>query len=98
VTASDDRTAAVTALLSQTEQDHGVFEATELKGVYDQEWPAWYATHAVELGIGALIGRPVTTERLTQFLVSTFAEFQQTQPKPTEAWTAWTARRITAEL
>ena len=98
MTASDDRTNAVSALLSQTEQAHGVFEATELKGVYDQEWPAWYAAYAVEHEIGALVGHPVTTERLAQFLTGTFAEFQQTEPKPTEGWAAWTARRITAEL
>ena len=24
---------------------HGVFEAEELGGVYDDEWPEWYAAH-----------------------------------------------------
>jgi len=24
---------------------HGVFEAEELGGVYDDEWPEWYAEH-----------------------------------------------------
>src|SRR5260221_11560556 len=92
------RIEAITALLSDTEAAHGVFESTELKGVYDQEWPAWYAAHAIELGIGAVLGHPVTTERLAQFLTNSFAEFKQTEPKPTEGWAAWITRRIAAEL
>ena len=98
MTASDDRTEAVSALLSKTEQAHGTFETTELNGVYDKEWPRWYAVYAVEHGIGALVGRLVTIDRLAEFLASSFVEFQQTEPKPAEGWAAYTARRITAEL
>jgi hypothetical protein len=95
---SQDRTEAVKALLGRAQQAHGAYETTELDGVYDQDWPRWYAAYAVENGIGALVGHAVTTDRLAQFLASTFAEFQQAEPKPTEPWAAWTARRITAEL
>jgi hypothetical protein len=98
MTASDDRTEAVSALLSKTEQAHGTFETTELNGVYDQEWPRWYAVYAVEHGIGALVGHLVTIDRLAEFLASTFAEFKQIEPTPSEGWAARTARRITAEL
>ena len=98
MTASNDRTEAVNALLAQTEQAHGTFETTELKGVYDQEWPRWYAVYAVEHGIGALVGHLVTIDRLAEFLASTFVEFKQTEPKPSEPWAAYTALRITAEL
>jgi hypothetical protein len=89
---------AVTALLVETEQAHGAFEAAELNGVYDQEWARWYAAYAVEHGIGALVGHPVTTDELALFLSSSHAEFEQTDPTPSEPWAAWTARRITAGL
>ena len=93
-----DRIEAVTALLSKTEAAHGTFETTELNGVYDQDWPSWYSAYAVDHGIGALVGHDVTTERLAQFLASSFGEFKQAEPKPSEPWAAYTARRIVAEL
>jgi hypothetical protein len=89
---------AVNALLLQTEAAHGRFETAELHGVYDQEWPRWYAAYAVEHGIGALVGHVVTTDQLAQFLASSYGEFQHAEPKPSEPWAAYTARRITAEL
>ena len=93
-----DRTEAIRALLAKAEQAHRTFETTELNGVYDQEWPRWYAAYAVEHGFGALVGHTVTADQLAQFLASTFVEFQQTEPKPSEPWAGYTARRITAEL
>ena len=35
-------------LLVQAAQAHGVYEADELGGVYDEGWPDWYATHMTE--------------------------------------------------
>ena len=32
-------------LLTEAAAAHGAFEAEELDGVYDEEWPAWYAAH-----------------------------------------------------
>jgi hypothetical protein len=93
-----DEIEAVNALLVQAEEAHARFEATELKGVYDEEWPRWYAAYAVERGIGALVGHAVTTDQLAQFLASSYAEFEHTEPKPSEPWAAYAARRITAEL
>ncbi len=93
-----DRTEALSALLAQTQEAHGVFEATELNGVYDQEWAQWYAAHAVEHGIGATLGHDVTTEQLSQFLASSYADFERMDPKPTEPWAAYTARRIAEDL
>ena len=94
----DDRVQALETLLVQTGTAHGEFEATELNGVYDQEWPRWYATYAVEHRIGALVGHPVTIDRLAEFLATSNAEFEQAEPKPDEPWAAYTARRIGAEL
>jgi hypothetical protein len=88
----------VAALLAQTEAAHGTFEMTELHGVYDKEWARWYAAYAIDHGIGDLIGHAVTKEQLAEFLASRFVEFGQAEPKPTEAWSAYTARRIKAEL
>jgi hypothetical protein len=69
-----------------------------LGGVYHKEWAEWYAAYAIEHGISALVGHPVTADQLAAFLASTFEEFKDAEPKPTEPWAAWTARRITAEL
>ena len=93
-----DRTEALSALLAQTQEAHGVFEATELNGVYDQEWAQWYAAHAFEHGIGAVLGHDVTADQLAQFLASSYADLEQMDPKPTEPWAAYTARRIAEDL
>ena len=93
-----DRTEAIRALLVETEQAHGKFEETELKGVYDQAWPKWYAAYAVEHGLGALVGHDVTADRLAQFLASGYAEFEKVEPKTGESWATYAARRIAAEL
>jgi hypothetical protein len=93
-----DPVESVRVLLVATEEAHGIFEATELHGVYDQEWAAWYAEHAVEGGIGRLLGHDVTATELAGFLARSFAEFERLEPRPSEGWTAWTARRIVEEL
>lgn len=93
-----DRIEALTTLLGETGQAHGRYEETELKGVYDQEWPQWYAAYAVDHGIGELVGHAVTADELALFFASTNAEFEKIEPKPTEPWAAYTARRIVAEL
>jgi len=96
--ATGGSTAAIEALLVLAAQAHGVFEEAELQGVYDQEWPRWYATYAVEHGLGALVGHPVTIERLAEFLAATNVDYETTEPELREPWATYTARRITAEL
>ncbi|HEX5825017.1 MAG TPA: hypothetical protein VFY18_11220 [Candidatus Limnocylindrales bacterium] len=93
-----ERIEAVSALLTQAEVAHGTYETTELNGIYDQDWPRWYATYAVEHGIGKLLGRDVTTDQLAQFLSGSFGDFQRADPKPDEPWPAYTARRLAAEV
>jgi hypothetical protein len=93
-----DRTAAVEALLVEAEQAHGRYEATELDGVYDQEWPQWYAAYAVDHGLGELLGHDVTTDELAALLARGFAEFDGTEPKPAASWSTHIARRIASEL
>jgi hypothetical protein len=93
-----DRTHAIEALLAETEVAHGAYEQAELNGVYDREWPRWYAAYAVEHGIGTFVGREVTADELATFLTRTFGEFQHADPKPTEPWSTYTARRIAGDL
>ena len=93
-----DRIEAVTGLLTQAEAAHGTYEMTELNGVYDLDWPRWYAAYAVDHGLGALVGRDITTVQLAEFLARTFGEYQRADPRPGETWATHTARRIAAEL
>jgi hypothetical protein len=93
-----DRIAALEALLGETEAAHGAYETTELNGVYDDDWPRWYAAYAVEHGIGEIVGRPVSVDDLAALLTASWSELQQTDPRPAEPWTTFIARRLAAEL
>ena len=93
-----DRAEAVAALLVQAEKTHGAYETTELNGVYDKEWPTWYAGYLVEHGLGDLLGHEVTTDRVAEFLASKYAEFDETDPKPIEPWPTYIAGRMVAAL
>ena len=35
-------------LLTQAAAAHGVYEAEQLGGVYDEQWPEWYAAHMTD--------------------------------------------------
>jgi hypothetical protein len=93
-----DRVAAIEALLGQAEAAHGIYERNELGGAYDEDWPRWYAEHAVAHGLGDLLGHPVTADEVAAFLTLGWTEFQAADPPPTEPWAAVTARRIASEL
>jgi hypothetical protein len=93
-----DRIEAVTALLVQAEGAHGDYERTELGGMYDEEWPRWYAQYAVDQGIGAALGRPIGADDLSAFLARSYGEFKEASSEPGEEWAAYTARRIVTEL
>ena len=95
---SIDAAGAISRLLSETERAHGDYEAKELAGVYDQDWPQWYATYAVEHGLGELLGHDVAADQLAAFLASTFEAFKAADPKPANGWAAWTAQRIATEF
>ena len=41
-------TALILDLLQKAAAAHGVHEANDLGGVYDQDWPQWYAAHMVK--------------------------------------------------
>ena len=95
---TNDRIDAVRTLLDEAEAAHGVYETTELGGVYDQAWPAWYARYAVEHGIGEQLGHPVSTEILADLMARAFTDFKEADPALAESWAVYMARRIAAEL
>ncbi len=35
-------------LLKRAAEAHGIHEKNDLGGVYDQDWPQWYAAHMTE--------------------------------------------------
>lgn len=92
-----DRIGALEALLAETEAAHGAYETAELNGVYDEDWPAWYAAYAVDHDIGAILGRAIAADELAAFLTRAWEELQGSDPPPTEAWTSFMARRLAAE-
>ena len=93
-----ERLDRITALLIETGEAHGRYEEAELDGVYDQQWPRWYAAYAVEHGIGDLVGRPVTTDELAAFLATTNLDLERIEPERREPWSTYTARRIESQL
>lgn len=95
---TDDRAGALEALLTQAEEAHGVYETSELNGVYDEQWPRWYAQYAVDHGIAALIDRGVTVDELAAFLEASWDQTRRADAQPTEPWPAYTARRLAADF
>lgn len=93
-----DNVEAITALLEEAEAAHGIYEKTELNGVYDQDWPRWYAAYAVEHGIGERFEHDISVDELAQFLASSYADFEQADPKPADPWAGYAARRMDSEL
>lgn len=93
-----DRVDAITRLLVRAEGAHGDYERDELGGIYDEEWPRWYADYAIDHGIGDLLGHPLSPDALAAFLASSYGEFEEARADPGEEWAAYTARRIVAEL
>lgn len=93
-----DRSVAVATLLRHAEGAHAIYEADALDGVYDEAWPRWYATYAVEHGLADILGHDVTTDELAKLLADTYADFASADPKPAEPWAEYTATRIAAEL
>jgi hypothetical protein len=88
----------IEALLDRAKAAHGEYERAELNGVYDKDWPRWYAEFMVREGLGSLLGRDVAAEEVARFFVSSWDEFKATDAEAAEVWTVYTARRMTEEL
>jgi len=79
-------------LLDKTLAAHGVHEERELNGVYDQDWPAWYAAYLVEHGIGDLLGQAITPRSLAGLLKQYDEDYRAQQR--TESWPDYYAAQL----
>jgi hypothetical protein len=89
-----DRASAIEDFLVRAERAHGAYEATELNGVYDAEWPRWYASWAVENGINEVLSRPVDADELAGLLASSWDELQRGETTSPDSWSTFAARRL----
>ena len=89
-----DRIAALEALLAETEAAHGVYETTELNGVYDPTgragMPDTPSTTASARSWGAR--SPPTSSRGTSTTCGTSSS--SADPRPTDPWGTYLARRL----
>jgi len=89
---------AVAALLRETEAAHGAYETNVLGGVYDEAWPAWYAAHLLEHGLGDHLpgAERLDVGNLTAVLTRLAADYEQGEQ--TSPWPVVYARGIVAEF
>jgi hypothetical protein len=86
---------AIAALLSQTGSAHGVYEERELNGVYDQNWPDWYAAYLLQHGIGDLLNASITVESLSRLLKQYDQDYKR--ERPSVGWPDFYAQRLLAQ-
>ncbi|HEU5102883.1 MAG TPA: hypothetical protein VFU22_27865 [Roseiflexaceae bacterium] len=92
MTTQTDTQHAVAALLSQASSAHGVYETNELNGVYDQNWPDWYAAYLVEHGLGDLLATPIAVEQLRELLKQYDQDYNR--ERPGVGWPQFYAARL----
>jgi hypothetical protein len=83
---------SIAALLDRVGNAHGTYEESQLAGVYDRNWPTWYATYLVEHGIGGALDRPITVEQLATQLKQYDEAYKREQPA--EGWPTYYARQL----
>jgi len=83
---------AIARLLEQAQAAHHEYEESELQGVYDDEWPAWYAQYVIEHGLTEEVSQPITFDGLGEFLKESYARYVQSDRKL--SWQAFTAAEI----
>ena len=85
--------------LKQAATAHGVHELEELGGVYDQEWPRWYAAHMTATLAEA--GHHVTADALQRALedaAAAHAEHEKQIGAKDPDWPQWYAIHMTPTL
>jgi NAD(P)-dependent dehydrogenase (short-subunit alcohol dehydrogenase family) len=83
---------SIAALLDRAGNAHGAYEESQLAGVYDRNWPTWYATYLVEHGIEGALDMPVTVEQLAAQLKQYDDAYKREQPA--EGWPMYYARQL----
>lgn len=82
----------IVTLLSRTENAHGQYEESELKGVYDQDWPQWYAAYILKHGLCELVPQEMTVAQVSNFLASSYEDFRK--DSLCLGWKEYTARKL----
>lgn len=85
----------VANLLKQAGSAHHTYEQTVLKGVYDQDWPVWYANYVIENGLSDLFARPFTVDGLAARL--TAATDLHSDHEAKESWADFVATQLLIE-
>lgn len=88
--------AEVAALLRQAEAAHGEYETTVLGGVYDEDWPRWYAVYLLEHGLAEHLSNTgrADAEALAVTLKRLADDYER--ERPAEPWPDVYARRLLA--
>jgi len=73
---TQETTAPIIDLLSRAGAAHHTYEQTILQGVYDQNWPTWYAEYAIEHGLNALLQGEMTVEQLGRFFRESICDYR----------------------
>jgi hypothetical protein len=89
---NNDLVARIASLLSQAGAAHHEYEQTVLQGVYDQDWPLWYARYAVEQGLNSLLNMPLNPEQVSQLLTQIYQDYESEKPQLT--WAEYTAEKL----
>jgi hypothetical protein len=92
-------TETVLDALERAATAHGVHEVEELGGVYDQEWPRWYAAHMARTltEAGHLVGADVIQAALEDAAAAHSAHEKEIGAKDPD-WPQWYAARMTPAL
>ncbi|MGH2615996.1 MAG: hypothetical protein ACRDJC_12205 [Thermomicrobiales bacterium] len=87
---------AIAELLRETEAAHGAYETDVLGGVFDEDWPTWYATYLLDHGLAEHIGgaRTADAESLAATLKQLAADYEREQPE--SPWPEVYARGLVA--
>jgi hypothetical protein len=93
---SQTMTLKISALLSQAGSAHHQYEQTVLKGVYDQDWPTWYADYAIKNGLVELLNQAVTVEQISQFFRQRNEDYKR--ENPSQNWADYTAKKMTEDF
>src|SRR5829696_8022654 len=89
---------AVASLLREAQAAHGAYETEVLGGVFDEDWPAWYAAYLLDHGLADHLpgGEHLHVADLTAMLARLAADYEQgEQASP---WPDVYARGIVAGL
>jgi hypothetical protein len=96
-TSGDENVVRIHSLLDKAKSAHGVYEAEELGGVYDEAWAQWYADYMMQNGMAEVAGAgSLDAMRLAELLSR--ADVEQRANEPGENWKPFYARYLAEAL